>query len=209
MAVLLIASAGSFLRAEQLKLELSPVARPAPPQHFSPTCTGNPRCQTQADLRFTLRAGQRIELAIVDSSGAVVRTLTPPGGKIHAKGVVTETWDGKTDAGKQAPDGAYRLRVTLPASGKTITIPNRIVLDTTPPTVELLSPKGRIPVRYHSDGRVYLILVAPDGSTHRRRGHGGQVMVPKSEQVSGTTMTLVAQDKARNRSAPVPAGTIS
>jgi hypothetical protein len=209
VAVLLIAAAGAFLRAEQLKLTLSPVARPAPPQHFSPVCTGNPRCQTEADLRFTLRAGQRIELAIVDSSGGVVRTLTPAGGTLHGKGVVTETWDGNTDAGGRAPDGAYRLRVTLPASGKTITIPNRIVLDTTPPTLTLVSAPGRVPVLYRSDGRVYLILVSPSGKMTRRRGHDGRVTVPQSQQVSGTTMTLIAQDKARNRSAPVPAGTIS
>ncbi len=209
VAVLLIAAAGAFLRAEQLKLTLSPVARPAPPQHFSPVCSGNPRCQTAADLRFTLRKAQTVELAIVDSSGDVVRSLTPAGSTAYPKGIVTKTWDGTTDAGGQAPDGSYRLRVTLPESGKTITIPNRIVIDTKPPTLVLVSRPGEVPVRYRSDGRVYLLLRAPDGRTTRRRGHGGRVRVPSSLQVSGTTMTLIAQDKARNRSAPVSAGTIS
>ena len=64
-------------------------------------------------------------------------------------------------------------------------------------------------MRYRSDGRVYLFLVAPDGRTTRRRGHEGRVRVPSFLQVSGTTMTLIARDKARNRSAPVSAGTIS
>lgn len=209
VAVLLIAAAGAFLRAEQLKLTLSPVARPAPPQHFSPICRGNPHCQTAAELRFTLRKAQTVELAIVDNSGQVVRSLTPAGGTAYPKGIVTKTWDGTTDAGGRAPDGSYRLRVTLPESDKTITIPNRIVIDTQPPTLELVSRPGQVPVRYQSDGRVYLLLRSPAGATHRRRGHGGRVRVPASLQIPGTTMTLIAQDKARNRSAPVPAGTIS
>ena len=118
VAVLLIAAAGAFLRAEQLKLTLSPVARPAPPQHFSPVCTDNPHCQTAAELRFTLRKAQTVELAIVDSSGDVVRSLTPAGGTAYPKGIVRKTWDGTTDAGGQAADGSYRLRVTLPEVGQ-------------------------------------------------------------------------------------------
>ena len=209
VAVLLIAAAGAFLRAEQLKLKLSPVAQPAPPQHFSPVCTGSPRCQTEAQLKFLLRTPQRVELAIVDSSGEVVRTLTPPGGTAYPKGVVKTTWDGTTDAGGQAPDGPYRLRVKLPGSGKTITIPNRIVIDTTPPTLALVSAPGQIPVRYRSDGKVYLRLVAPNGTSQRRRGHRGRVLVPSALRIPGTTMTLFARDKARNQATPVAAGTIS
>ena len=209
VAVLLIAAAGAFLRAEQLKLTLSPVARPAPPQHFSPACTDNPHCQTAAELRFTLRKAQTVELAIVDSSGDVVRSLTPAGGTAYPKGIVRKTWDGTTDVGGQAADGSYRLRVTLPEADKTITIPNRIVIDTKPPTLELVSSPGEVPVRYQSDGRVYLFLKAPDGRTTRRRGHKGRVRVPSFLEVAGTTMTLTARDKAGNRSAPVSAGTIS
>ena len=99
--------------------------------------------------------------------------------------------------------------MTLPEADKTITIPNRIVIDTKPPTLELVSNPGEVPVRYRSDGRVYLLLRAPDGRTTRRRGHEGRVRVPSFLQVSGTTMTLTARDKAGNRSAPVSAGSIS
>ena len=123
VAVLLIAAAGAFLRAEQLKLTLSPVARPAPPQHFSPACTDNPHCQTAAELRFTLPRRRRWSWRSSIAPGDVVRSLTPAGGTAYPKGIVRKTWDGTTDVGGQAADGSYRLRVTLPEADKTITIP--------------------------------------------------------------------------------------
>jgi hypothetical protein len=211
VAVLLIASAGAFLRAEQLKLELSPVARPAVAQHFSPTCTVGHQCRPVAQLCFTLRKQQQVDLAIVDASGNVVSELTRSSGEPCAKGQVRALWDGRTTGGDLAPEGTYRLRVKLPQDGRTITIPDPIVLDTTPPVITLQSAPGAVPVRYTAVGhpRVYLTLVAPDGTTHVIRGHRGVVNVPTAIQTAGTTLTLVGTDAAGNRSALVDAGTIS
>ena len=99
----------------------------------------------------------------------------------------------------------------LLGSGKTITIPNRIVLDTVAPTLTITSKPGAVPVTYTAKGdpKVYLALRGSDGKGALLRGHGGHVKVPAALAVPGTTMTLIAVDAAGNRSAPVSNGTIS
>ncbi len=210
VAVLLIFAGGAFLRAEQLKLKLSPIANPNPVhQTFDPSCTATTGCG-RATLFFKLRSAQKLQLSIVNSSSDVVKAF-PQSGKPHPKGRVKTVWDGTTNGGKVAPDGPYRLRVKLESAGKTITIPNRIVVDTVAPTLTITSKPGAVPVTYTAKGnpKVFLALHAPSGKGHLLRGHGGTVRVPQALAVPGTTMTLIAVDAAGNKSAPVQNGTIS
>src|SRR6187401_498917 len=81
VGVLIAAAAAAFLRAEQLKLERSPVASPSIQKYFSATCTAGTRhCDPshRAALSFRLRRPATVSLAIVDPSGHVVRQLTGP-----------------------------------------------------------------------------------------------------------------------------------
>ena len=112
--VLIALCAAAFLRAEQLKLHHSAVGHPHVRQAFSPGCT-DPGCLPVAKLRFTLRKPQALDLAIVDANGKVQKTLAT--GRAYKKGPVVLHWDGSTDTGGQAPDGRYRLRVTLADKG--------------------------------------------------------------------------------------------
>jgi hypothetical protein len=158
--VLLGATGLAFVVTEGLKLEPSPVTKVFVAKVFSPTC----ECDTDfALIRFRLRKSDRLTLAIVDKGARPVRTLLGP--VVHPKGVVTATWDGRDEDGSVAPDGVYRAEVHL--RHRTILMPNRIHVDTTPPFVKLryvgprvLGPGQRLKVRYLLDepAQVYVFL---------------------------------------------------
>jgi hypothetical protein len=162
--VLIALCAAAFLRAEQLKLHHSAVGHPHVRQAFSPGCT-DPGCLTAAKLRFTLRKAQALDLAIVDAGGTVTKTLAT--GRRYRKGPVVLHWDGSTDSGGPAPDGRYRLRVTL-ADGREVTIPDAIVVDTAPPTIRINQVhKGSAALAVHytrSPGNGYALMIVRQGS---------------------------------------------
>jgi len=120
------------------------------------------------------------------------------------------TWDGTTDAGTQAPDGHYELRVTL-AGGRNVTIPDPIVIDTVPPTITLgqvsHSPTG-LTVHYaRSKGNGHAAILVLRGSTvvleRRVTPHVfrfGYDEVPPGRY----TIALVAIDQAGNRTPHPP-----
>jgi len=162
--VLIALCAAAFLRAEQLKLHHSAVGHPHVRQAFSPGCT-DPGCLPAAKLRFTLRKPQALDLAIVDASGNVTKTLAT--NRSYRKGPVVLHWDGSTDAGGGAPDGRYRLRVTL-ADGRQVTIPDAIIVDTVPPTIRIDQVhRGRVALAVHytrSPGNGYAMMVVRQGN---------------------------------------------
>jgi hypothetical protein len=216
IAVMLAASGLAFLRAEQLKLERSPVGGTHVKKYFSTTCTPvhpHTRCASHSALMtFRLREPGRVALAIVGSSGATVERLTPAAGRHMRKGRVTLRWDGRTDSGAQAPAGTYHLRVHLRSLGRTITIPDPIELDLTPPTLTLLSRPGSRPLRYRtSEPGVVLVRATGTGPDAGRgalfRGRDGRVRFRHTKLAGAeVTVTLVAVDRAGNRSAPLSAG---
>ena len=146
--VLLAATTVAFVVTERLKLEPSPITKVFATKVFSPTC----ECDTDlATIRFTLRKANRMTLSVVDANRAHVRTLVGPAAR--KRGRVETTWDGRDDDGAVVPDGAYRTRVNL--GYRTIFMPNRINVDSTPPVVKLrqvgpriLEPGSRLKVRY-------------------------------------------------------------
>ena len=162
--VLIALCAAAFLRAEQLKLHHSAVGHPHVRQAISPGCT-DPDCLPAARLRFTLRKPQALDLAIVDAAGNVTKTLAS--GRRYTKGPVVLRWDGSTDAGGQAGDGRYRLRVTL-ADGRDVTIPHPLLVDTTPPPRRLdpvRKGSGALAVHYtRSLGNGYALMIVRQGS---------------------------------------------
>jgi hypothetical protein len=218
IAVMLAASGLAFLRAEQLKLERSPVGGTHVRKYFSTTCTPvrpHTRCASHSALMsFRLRDAGRVALEIVNTSGATIERLTRPAGRHMGRGRVTLRWDGRRDGGAAAPEGTYHLRVHLLSLGRTITIPDPIELDPTPPTLTLVSRPGSRPVRYRtSEPGVVLVRATGTGSNAGHgalfRGRGGQVHFRHTRLAGGeAAITLVAIDRAGNRSAPVSAGNV-
>ena len=135
---LLAASAGAFALAQVLKLERSPIEAiqvDPTPNHdrgtldrhdsalFSPRCTQP--CLAAAELRFRVHTSGAVRAEVVASGGRVVRNL---GVLPHSGGRVVARWNGRDVAGNVAPDGSYRLKVSL--SGRRIELLNPLTLDT-------------------------------------------------------------------------------
>lgn len=166
VVALLAATAAAFALTQGLKSQPSPISGTKVTDVFSPVC----RCDTRrASIAFRLRKADRLEVAIVDG-GEVVRTIER--GRAYDRGPVRIEWDGRDDAGRLLPEGEYLPRVHLRDQRWTITLPNPIRIDVTPPRLELVtarrlvfSPDGdrradRVTFRYRLDepGRAMLLI---------------------------------------------------
>ena len=147
----------------------------------------------RAALSFSLRRPATVSLAIVDGGGHVVRRLSGP--VAQPKGLIRTSWDGRTASGRLAPDGDYHLRVDLRSLDRTITIPNPVVLDNTPPVVTIKSPAGATPVRYGVSERARVWAVA------RIANYTGRGDAPRASfrgRNGVVHFTPVAEDPARH-----------
>ena len=137
---LLGGSAAAFAVTEALKLEHSPITGTRIPTAFSPIC----RCSTAvARISFRLRKADSVTATVLGSHGETVQTIADG---LHApKGYLTLTWNGRNQAGAIVPEGAYKVRVHLAHRHETITIPNAIQVDMTPPKIRLvrINPQDR------------------------------------------------------------------
>jgi hypothetical protein len=220
---LLLATGSAFVYAESLKLERSPITSTSVARLVSPVCN----CPTaRAKIAFKLRKRDVLTVSILDSGGNEVRRIavehpTPSGRQ------VAFFWNGRVAGRKPAPEGSYRAQVRLDLLEKTITLPNEIRVDTTPPKVTVtstsprtISPDGdrrndSVTVRYAVDEPSQARLLV--NGVQRVLGHGyrrnGRLTwygtVDHHTYPAGSyRLTLVAIDQAGNRSRPVRAGTV-
>jgi FlgD Ig-like domain len=182
---LLAASAGAFGLAQVLKLERSPIEAiqvDPTPNHgrglldrhdsalFSPRCTAP--CVAVAQVRFRVHTSGPVRAEVVTASGQPVRdlgALPHPGGKVVAR------WNGRDSEGAVAPDGSYRLKVSL--SGRTIQLLNPLALDT---AVGLLGTS------------VSRRVISPDCDSH---GDRATVVVRGREQLAGLQLQVFSGAK--------------
>ena len=218
VAALLVATGLAFAYTEQLKLTRSPIfGTRVPLKVFSPVCG----CATaRARISFVLRRRDRVRLEVIDGRGDTVRTLVR-GRLVPAGRRVAFTWDGRDDRGRVVPEGRYRPKVHLDADRRTIVLPNRIRVDTTPPVVELVgarprafSPDGdgrrdRVRVRYRVDGPARVALFADGVRVGRKRGQQEEGRIDWNGRVDGEApapgvrvLDLRATDEAGNESRP-------
>lgn len=213
MTVLVLGLLGGTVAAfgvtQALKLERWPLVSPRVTKTFSPAC----RCASRvADLSFRLRRSERLDAVVVDADGETIRTLASDSER--PRGRVALTWDGSSDAGERAPDGAYRLRVHLERRDRTILIPNVFRVDTRAPQVELLtgaaliSPDGdgrndALAVEYETNEKSRASLLV-DGSVVVRgqaRPAGRRAFTWPEQSVGAGVRTIAveARDMAGNR----------
>ena len=138
MVALVAGAAIVFVRAQELKSAPSPIVGPriASPT-FSPEAF-RPR-RRQATLTVGLRKAEPARVVVLDRDDREVAAadMRQRGRRIRA------SWNGLLANGTQAPDGAYRFAIRLPAQERTIRIPDAIILDATPPTVESDAKPGQ------------------------------------------------------------------
>jgi hypothetical protein len=132
---LLVATAAAFAITERLKLVKSPIYGTVISPVFSPTC----HCEhAKAAIRVKFRRGDVVTVSVLDSKLRPLRTLVAAERK--PRGQTVFRWEGLTDFGDRAPQGTYRVQIHLQNQHRTILLPNRIALDTTPPEVANASP---------------------------------------------------------------------
>jgi hypothetical protein len=190
LTLLLVAGAGAaFLRAQTLKLELSPLERPRVERIFSPVC--GCASKARATLAFTVRRPLRVDAEIVGDGDRPVRVLVA--GAHWPRGRRTLQWDGRDNAGRLVADGAYRLRIRLLERDREVLVPTSVSVDTTPPRARLLSVEPRtlprprrgrpsprpIEVRYRASesGRPALLVDGRTATRRNRRPSGRSVIV--------------------------------
>lgn len=178
VAALLVATSAAFVVTEKLKLTRNPIVGPTVDKVFSPVCD----CATDsAEIAFRLRQADRVSVEIVDGDGDVVRELArsrPQPRQLPASYV----WDGRDGDGRVVGEGTYRPRVHLDGQRRTIVMPNRIRIDTTPPRVlsftarpVLVSPDrdgrfDRVKIRYRIDERAAVELYVGGKRALRKLG---------------------------------------
>ena len=139
VAALLIATGAAFAYTERLKLTPSPILGTSVTKVFSPVC----ECASDvAVIAFRLRKADRVDVEMIDAEDRVVRRLVIDGPRRAGRVVVV--WDGRDEAGAVVEEGSYRPRVRLDRQRRTITLPNPIRVDVTPPTVERFSVTPRV-----------------------------------------------------------------
>ena len=126
-----MATAAAFAITERLKLVKSPIYGTVISRVFSPVC-GCARGKAVISIR--LRHGDHVTVSILDRKRQPLRTLAV--GLSVPRGKSVFRWEGLTDFGDRAPEGAYQVQVHLEGQHRTILLPNVIRLDTTPPAVD-------------------------------------------------------------------------
>lgn len=108
---------------------------------FSPNGDGR---RDEARIRIRVREPDDLTITMVDLDGNDVRRLATDVPAVKGKAVRVR-WDGKTASGQRAPEGIYRVRVSLRHGGRAVTLKpgTRIDLTAPKPTVLAGGPDGR------------------------------------------------------------------
>jgi hypothetical protein len=205
MLALLAATTTAFALTEALKLDRTPVARPKFNVVFSPVCDCG---RATARLPVKFKKADTIDAVVVDGGGDAVRTLAL--GQRLPRGRFVFRWDGKDAAGQVVPDGTYHLRLSFANEGRTIELPNKIRVDTNPPSVEIISVAEdplTVVARTNERARLLLLVEAfakPSLLTRSRFENAGVMRLVWTGSTGGpkASLAIVAQDLAGNRSTP-------
>jgi flagellar hook assembly protein FlgD len=133
---LVVATFGAFFVTQRLKRTPPPVNSVLATPLFSPNNDG--RGNERARLSFTIKKDDDVTVDVIDSDGDRVRRIAD-GTAQKAYRRLSLTWDGRNDDGRPVRDGSYRYQVALRREGRTITLPNSVTKDTTPPHPRVLS----------------------------------------------------------------------
>jgi hypothetical protein len=218
VAALLGGSAAAFAFTEHVKLERSPVYATQVGKQLGPNC----RCQHRhVGIQFTLRKPDRLSVVVVDADGKVVRTLLMS--TAVRAGRQRFNWFGRDDSGQVVPAGTYKPRLHLSREHRTILMPNPIKVDTTAPTIALVSlvprifspgrafRRNHVSIRWKASEPVQALLYV-DGQlrVHRRRfiEKGSLPWLGTGLPAARYHLVLRAVDRTGNVSSGVPLGIV-
>ena len=135
--VLVAATFAAFFVAQRLKNAPSVVQQFNAYYVFSPNGDGR---LDRARVTFKVKKADDVTVEMVNSDGDPVKTLLDDR-HLDAYAPIKPAlrWDGTDDDGKIAPDGRYRVRITLRHLGRSVFPQRSILKDTKPPRPKVLS----------------------------------------------------------------------
>jgi hypothetical protein len=131
--LLVLATGGAFFVTQKLKSSPPLIIGPRVTSVFSPT-PGAARTRARARITFYLKRADDFTLSVVAADGTIVRTLVD-GRHLQSYKRILVLWNGRTNSGRLAPDGRYRVRVALIGQGRTLDLSQTTRLDTHPALV--------------------------------------------------------------------------
>jgi hypothetical protein len=139
--VLLVAATfAAFFFAQRLKSAPQVAGIKSITQHFSPNGDGR---RDEAQIEVRVRRDDDVTIAIVDEGDEEVKRLATAVPAVTRQALPV-TWDGTTEDGSRAPEGLYRVRVSLRRGGRAVTLNPGVRVDLTAPrpTVFAGGPDG-------------------------------------------------------------------
>jgi hypothetical protein len=124
--VLVAATFAAFFVAQRLKSSPPVITVASLARDFSPA-------RHPQEFSVFLKDDDDVTVDVVTQEGDRVRRLADDVHAVAHRALRLE-WDGRRDDGTQAPDGQYRIRVSLRNEGRSTVIQKTMTLDTKPPT---------------------------------------------------------------------------
>jgi hypothetical protein len=161
-AALVVATVGAFFVTTRLKRSAPVIESLTFNRHFSPN--GDGHSDTVA-FALRLRRSDDVTISIVTRDGIAVRTLADDL-SVRRGRRYRFRWDGRTAGGRVAPDGEYRVRVSLRGQGRVVTWGRKVFLDTTPPRPMVTSVRPQV-ITPGTHGRARVTTLRYVGPTRR------------------------------------------
>jgi hypothetical protein len=162
--VLVGATFSAFFVAQRLKSTGPVIEVKGLATFFSPNADSE---RDTNDFSVVLKVPDDVTVDVVNLDGDRVKRLVE-GRAALAYRPLRLTWDGTTDAGRRAPDGQYRLRVTLRDEGRSAVVQKTIKVDTRAPVSEVcvgfpcrVKREGNIISQGDREVRIYIKGVSP------------------------------------------------
>ena len=178
-AVLVAATFGAFFVAQRLKHTPRVVEKFQARRFLSPN--GDGRFE-RIPIRFAVKHTDDVTAEVVDDKDEYVATLFTDRHMRAGRPGPVVFWNGRTEAGRRAPDGLYRVRVGLRREGRSIVVLHAFMLDTTPPrpVVQSIGPTrdklprpellpnrtGRVTIHTTPPGRNAALLLFKTSGAH-------------------------------------------
>jgi hypothetical protein len=125
-----VAALAGVLVIAELEREGSPVGVPIVDGLLSPN---DDNILDSIEITLNPPKSVRVSLRVIDGNDKSVAVIARK--KSLGKGIHTFEWDGTRSSGRAASDGTYRIQITDHSSGRTLTVPTDISLDTKPPAL--------------------------------------------------------------------------
>lgn len=127
--LLVVASFAAFFVAQRLKSAPLVANLRHVTQHFSPNGDGR---RDVARIRLKVRKDDDVTVSMVDGTDTEVARLATAV-PARARQAIRLRWDGTTSDGEIAPEGHYRVRVSLRRGGRAVTLRPGVNVDVTAP----------------------------------------------------------------------------